>query len=192
MKVGTDDKGETVCHTHHLCDILCGQASTLSLPCWDKLVVSSSLPMLNKITQWGHPEAKRIGVHKNQIVSLLSPQQNKTAACLQQNFVKQRWLCSHFDLWPMTQIKGRNHESPFPSQSLLSACVKDKTWQETNMKAEHNPTDPIRKGCCIWRADPRTKPSVQDVSAPPGKHWVDMPGEGRKASHMLVLPPPPF
>lgn len=47
MKVGTDDKGETVCHTHHLCDILCGQASTLSLPCWDKLVVSSSLPMLN-------------------------------------------------------------------------------------------------------------------------------------------------
>ena len=56
------------------------------------------------------------------------------------------------------------------------------------MKAEHSVTDSIRKGCCIWRAEPCTRLPVQDVSAPRGKYRVDMPSEEKKASPMLVLP----
>lgn len=115
--------------------------------------------------------------------SVCSLQQNKTAACS----IKQRWLCGHFDLWPMTWIKRRNRENHFPSQSLLVAWIKDKTWQETNMKAEHDMTNPVRK-------EAKPLPAVDGEQSPvpggprklclslPSKHWADLSGEGRRAS----------
>lgn len=100
---------------------------------------------------------------------------------------------------PWLRWKEENRESHFPSQSLLSACVKGKTWQQTNMKAEHTVTDPRRKGRQVpagqlqmeGRAHAR-RFVCRSSSAPPDKHWAGWQvGVGKKASPMKVVLPLP-